>query len=448
MDGRSIVISEIKEILHEGKVEDVVAFLKDQPPYDIAAYIQDLDPEQIAKIVLALGQPLGPDVFQKLPTDIQAEALEKMSWNDGARLLEGMDPDERTDLVKALPESSAERILPLLAQAKRNEIASLVHYREGTAGSVMTTEYAALNQDLTIAAALSELRKIAPDRGTLYNVYVVDDDLRLVGMIPLKDMFVRPSLARLKDVMRTDVKSVNADKDVEEVARIARDYDLVSVPVVDDQKRLIGLVTIDDIIDVFEAEATEDMYRHGAVYEHTRYLPANPLSLARQRVIWLIVLALVGFVTGSVIGRYESMVTTMFALAIFMPVIIDSGGNAGTQASTVIIRGLATGELSIGDWFRIFWKEILVGLCAGTSVAIIGALRGYIMEKSLKLALAIGLALVVVVTFATVLGAALPLIFKRLKIDPAVVSGPLITSVLDVLGLIIYFEIAHLILKL
>ncbi len=448
MDGRSIVISEIKEILSEGRIQDVVEFLKDQPPYDIAAYIEHLEPEDIAKIILALGEPLGPDAFQKLPTDIQAEALEKMSYTDGARLLEAMDPDERADLVKALPESSAERIIPLIAQAKRNEIASLVQYREGTAGSVMTTEYAALNENLTIAAALSELRKIAPDRETLYNVYVIDDDSRLVGMIPLKDMFVRPSLARLKDVMRTDVKSVKANQDVEEVARIVRDYDLVSIPVVDDQGRLIGLVTIDDIIDVFEAEATEDMYRHGAVYEHTRYLPANPLSLARQRVVWLIVLALVGFITGSVIDRYESMVTAMFALAVFMPVIIDSGGNAGTQASTVIIRGLATGEVSIGDWLRIFWKEILVGLSVGAAVAVVGALRGYLMERSLKLALAVGLALVVVITFATVLGAALPLIFKRLRIDPAVVSGPLITSVLDVLGLLIYFEIAHLILNL
>lgn len=447
MDGRSIVISEIKEILSEGKIEDVVEFLKDQPPYDIAAYIQDLEPEYIAKIILALGQPLGPDAFQKLPTDIQAEALDKMSWHDGARLLEGMDPDERADLVKALPESSAERIIPLIAQAKRNEIASLVQYKEGTAGSVMTTEYAALNENLTIAAALSELRKIAPDRETLYNVYVVDDESHLVGMIPLKDMFVRPSLARLKDVMK-DVKSVKANQDVEEVARVVRDYDLVSIPVVDEERKLIGIVTIDDIIDVFEAEATEDMYRHGAVYEHTRYLPANPLSLARQRVVWLIVLALVGFITGSVIDRYESMVTAMFALAVFMPVIIDSGGNAGTQASTVIIRGLATGEVSIGDWFRIFWKEIAVGLSVGITVAVVGAFRGYLMERSLKLALAVGLALVVVITFATVLGAILPLIFKRLKIDPAVVSGPLITSVLDVLGLLIYFEIAHLVLNL
>ncbi len=448
MKRRSLITSEIKEILAEGRKDDLLNFLRQQSPHDIAEYLEDLEPKMIAEIVLGLGSPAGPDAFQKLPIDLQVEVLEEMSRTDGAHLLEGMDPDERTDLVKALPEEEAEKILPLIAQAKRNEIARLLTYEEGTAGSVMTTEYAALPQDLTITEALSELRKIAPDRDTLYNVYVVDDARRLVGVIPLKDIFVQPSLARLKEVMRTDVKSVKATDDVEEVARLARDYDLVSIPVVDDESKLIGIVTIDDIVDVFEEEATEDIYHYGAVDEHVRYLPSNPLWLARQRVVWLILLAAVGFISGAVIDRYESIITSVFALAIFIPVINASGGNAGTQASTVIIRGLATGEISIADSLRIFSKEILVGLSVGVVVAIVGALRGFLLEHSIRLAITIGLAMVAVVTFATVLGAVLPLLFKRLKLDPAVVSGPFIASVLDVVALLIYLEIARLILKL
>lgn len=448
MDKHSIMGEEIREILEEGKIEDVGDFLKKQDPYDVAEYIEELNPDQIAAVVRLLGDPLGPDAFQKLDTELQVETLQVMARAEGAKLIERMDPDERVDLIKALPEEIAERILPLIAQAKRNEIARLVTYDEGTAGSVMTTEYVAVEEDLTVAEALSELRRIAPDRDTLYNVFVVDSTRRLVGVIPLKNLFILPSLARVKDVMKADVKYVDATADVEQVARVVRDYDLVSVPIVDDQGRLLGIATIDDIIDVFEEEATEDIYHYGAAGEPLRYLPTSPLRLARERVVWLILLAGVGFLSGWVLHRYESMITSVFALALFIPLINASGGNAGTQASTVIIRGLATGEVSVSDSLRIFWKEILVGLSVGAVVAVVGGLRGYWIEKSIKMALTVGLALVSVVTFATMLGAVLPLIFKKIRLDPAVVSGPFIASVLDIVALLIYLEIAKAVLGL
>jgi magnesium transporter len=312
----------------------------------------------------------------------------------------------------------------------------------------MTTEYVAVEEDLTIAEALSELRRIAPDRDTLYNVFVVDGSRRLVGVIPLKNLFILPSLAQVKDVMKADVKYVDAVADVEEVAKVVRDYDLVSVPVVDDQQRLLGIATIDDIVDVFEEEATEDIYHYGAAGEHLRYLPTSPFRLARERVVWLILLTVAGFFSGMVIHRYQSMITSVFALAFFIPVINASGGNAGTQASTVIIRGLATGEVSLSDSLRIFWKEIFVGLSVGVVVAVVGAIRGYWVGNSLRMALTVGLALISVVTFATMLGAVLPLVFKKIRLDPAVVSGPFIASVLDIVALLIYLEIAKAILGL
>ena len=439
---------EIGELLDEGRFEDVREFLSQQDPYDIAEYIRELDPHDIARTVLALEDPTGPDAFQKLETDLQVEVLQTMRRTDGARLIERMDPDDRVDLIKALPEEVTERILPLIAQAKRNEIAKLATYEEGTAGAVMTTEYAAVNAEFTVAEALSELRRVAPDRDTLYNVFVVDQERKLVGVIALKNFFIMPSLAAVRDVMKADVKWVNADADVEDVAKMVRDYDLVSVPVVDKAGRLVGIVTIDDVLDVFEEETTEDIYYYGAAGEHVTYLPANPFRLARERVVWLILLAAVGFISGSIIHRYEAMITSVFALAIFIPVINASGGNAGTQASTVIIRGLATGEVSLADSLKIFWKEILVGLTIGVVVAIVGALRGFLLEHNLKLALTVGLAMVFVVTLATVLGAVLPLVFKRIKLDPAVVSGPFIASVLDVVALLVYLEIARLILDI
>jgi magnesium transporter len=448
MERSPIIGPEIRQLLDEGRIDDVRDFLKELHPYDIAEHIGDLESHEIANIVRMLGDPLGPDAFQKLDTEVQVEALQVMPRTDGARLMERMDPDELTDLVNALPEEESEKILPLMAQATRNEVVKLLTYDEGTAGSVMTTEYADVKESLTIAETLSELRRIAPDRDTLYNVFVVDDSRRLVGVIPLKDIFILPSHAALKDVMKADVKYVEATADVEEVVKVAKDYDLVSVPVVDDDRKLLGIVTVDDILDVFEEEATEDIYHYGAAGEHLRYLPTNPLRLAGERVIWLILLTVAGFFSGWIIHRYQSLITSIFALAVFIPVINASGGNAGTQASTVIIRGLATGEVSLSDSLRILWKEIAVGLCVGIVVAIVGAIRGYWIENSFRMALTVGLALVSVVTFATMLGAVLPLIFKKVKLDPAVVSGPFIASVLDIVALLIYLEIARAVLQI
>jgi len=439
---------ELRGMLKEGKAEDLKAFLKDQHPYDIAEFIGGLEPHEIARIVLILGDPRGPDAFQKLDTDLQVEVLLEMPRREGARLMEDMDPDERVDLLKALPGEEAEKVIPLIAQAERNEIARLADYEEGTAGSVMTTEYVAVSGDLTVAEALSELRRIAPDRETIYNVFVLDDDRKLIGVITLKNLFILPRLAKVKDVMKSDAKSVSVGDDVEDVARVVRDYDLNSVPAVDESDRLVGIVTVDDVVDVFEEEATEDIYRYGAAGEPLRYLPSSPLSLARQRVPWLILLAAVGFISGAIIHRYEAAITSVFALAVFIPVINASGGNAGTQASTVIIRSLATGEVSLSDSLRIFWKEIVVGVSMGVVVGLVGALRGYLMENSIRLAVTVGLAMVSVVLLATVMGAVLPLIFKKIKLDPAVVSGPFIASVLDVVALLIYLELARYMLNI
>ena len=447
MGDPSIIRPELREMLQEGRSEDIKHLLEEQHPYDIAEFITGLEPREIARIVLVLGDPLGPDAFQKLETETQVEVLHVIPRREGAKLIGAMDPDERVDLIKALPEEEAEQVIPLIAQAERNEIARLVAYEEGTAGSVMTTEYAAVGGSLTVAEALSELRRIAPDKETIYYVYVVDEWRRLLGFLSLKDLFILPSLASVKDVMKSDVKYVVATTDVEDVAKVVKDYDLVSVPVIDRRGRLVGIVTVDDVVDVVEEEATEDMYYYGAAGEHLNYLPTNPLSLARQRVVWLILLAAVGFISGAIIHRYEAIITSVFALAIFIPVINASGGNAGTQASTVIIRGLATGEVSLSDSLRIFSKEIVVGLCVGIAVAVVGALRGYLLEHSIKLAITVGMTMIAVVTLATVLGAVLPLIFKRIRLDPAVVSGPFIASILDVVALLIYLEIARLILN-
>ncbi len=438
---------DIREMLEADSTDGLRRLLEEFQPHDIARHIEILEPAEIARVITVLGDPLGPDAFQKLDTETQVEVLGVMPRKQCAHVVEEMDPDERTDLIKAMPADEAERVLPLIAQAERNEIARLMKYDEGTAGSIMTTEYAAVQVGMTVMEAVAELRRIAPDRDTLYNVFVIDHARKLVGAIPLKDLFVVPSHARVGDVMKSDIRSIDVHEDVEAVGHHMRDYDLVSAGVVDDTGRLVGIVTIDDVVDIVEQETTEDMYLYGAAGEYKRYFLTNALSLAGQRVIWLIVLVTVGFLSGMVLHRYQALITSMFALAIFIPVINASGGNAGTQASTVIIRGLATGEITVADWLKVFGKELVVGLSVGVVVAVVAGLRGLFLEKSAGLAITVGCAMVAVVTIATMLGALLPLVFKKLKLDPAVVSGPLIASILDVVALLIYLEIAKFVLK-
>jgi magnesium transporter len=439
---------DIKELLESDSTDEIRRFLGDFQPIDIARHIEGLEPEDIARVVTIIGDPLGPDAFQKLDTETQKDVLRVMPRRQGVHIIEEMDPDERTDLIKAMPEEEAERVLPLIAQAQRNEIARLIKYEEGTAGSIMTTEYAAVQVDMTVRQAIDYLSRIAPDRDTIYNVFVLDPDRKVMGAISLKDLFVAPPHSRVSDVMKSDIVGLDANMDVEAVAHYMRDYDMVSAAVVGDGKRLVGIVTIDDVVDVLEQETTEDIYHYGAAGEYLRYFPSNAFKLAGQRVIWLIVLVAVGFLSGMVLHRYQALITSMFALAVFIPVINASGGNAGTQASTVIIRGLATGEIKVTDWLKVFAKELVVGLTIGVVVALVAGLRGYLVENSLNLAITIGCAMVGVVTIATMLGALLPLVFKKMNLDPAVVSGPLIASILDVVALLIYLEIAKSILNI
>ncbi|MGD9141068.1 MAG: CBS domain-containing protein, partial [bacterium] len=255
---------DIKELLDAGSADEIRGFLEEFQPHDIARHIEFLEPEDIASVMSILGDPLGPDAFQKLDIETQIPVLRVMPRKQCVHLIEEMDPDDTTDLIKAMPEEQAERVLPLIAQARRNEIARLIKYEEGTAGSIMTTEYAAVQASMTVREAIAYLSEIAPDRDTIYNVFVLDADRRLVGAISLKDLFVAPPHAGVSGVMKTDIQGLDVNMDVEHVAHYVRDYDLVSAAVVDERGRLIGIVTIDDVVDVVEQETTEDIYHYGA----------------------------------------------------------------------------------------------------------------------------------------------------------------------------------------
>ncbi len=311
----------------------------------------------------------------------------------------------------------------------------------------MTTDYAALPAEMTVARSLEELRKMVDKKETIRYVYVTDSTDMLIGFLHFEDIVFAAPDETIDSIMRQHVISVSIDMDRKEVAQVIAKFDLNVIPVVDAAGRLCGIVTVDDIIDVIEEEATEDIYKLGAAGKPAdSYLGTKPLTVFRRRITWVLALVVVSFISGAIIERYELVLQSLVALAFFIPVLMDTGGNVGTQTSTVVVRGLSIGDIRLMDIGRVLLREFTVGALVGTAVAILTAGRALMMQKNPLFGVAVGAAMFATVCIATTLGAFLPLFFTKLRFDPAVASGPFITTVVDVLALIVYFEIAEFLL--
>lgn len=439
----SLFSPEIEEILQSpDKDQKLRDLFEDMHPFDIFTLCEDLEGKEVAECIKAMGLPLGIELFEHFDEERKREIFDCFSKEWMADILEEMAPDERADFVKYLPEERLEEVLPLVARAERLDIKKLVEFEEGTAGSIMTTEYASLPPDITAKEALERIKMQAFDRETIYYIYVVDGERKMLGSLSLKDILVAPSNSRIEEIMRKNVISANVHEDVEVVARRLSDYNFLAIPIADDQNRLVGIVTVDDVVDVVVEESTEDIYKYGAAGGYLDYMKATFLHIARQRAPWLLILVCVGFVTAWVIQNNSGQLQTMVALSFFIPLILGAGGNAGTQSSTVVIRGLATGDIQINDLLKVFRKELSVGAMIGGILAVLVAVRAYFLKGDLRLGITVGLAMVVSVMLAATLGALLPIFFKKMKLDPALMSGPFITSIVDIVSLFIYFKIA------
>ncbi len=442
----SLIAPEIKEILQSQDVSKrLKAFFHDTHSYDIFVLCEDLEDREVAQCIRALGVPMGIELFEQFDEQRKEDIFDCFSAEWMADILEEMAPDERADFVKFLSEEKLERVLPLIARAERIDIKKLIKYQEGTAGSILTTEYASLPPDITIKEALEKLKRQAFDRETIYYIYVIDSSRTLIGFISLRDILRAPSGSKIEDVMHKNVINARVDEDNEVVAKLLSDYDFLAIPIVDDGNRLVGIVTVDDVVDVVIEESTEDIYKYGAAGEHIDYMKSNPFQMARQRVVWLLLLVVVGFISAWVLEINSFHLQSVVALSFFIPLLLGAGGNAGTQSSTVVIRELATGNIKIDDLMQVIKKEVSVGVIVGTFMAIIVSSRALWLDKDPKIGITIGLAMVMTVILATTLGALLPILFKKMKLDPALMSGPFITSIVDIVSLLIYFRIATLI---
>ena len=360
-----------------------------------------------------------------------------------------MSADERADLFQSLPDDVSADLLARMPKAASSDVRELLRYPENSAGGKMTTDFVALAPQLTVERAIDEVRRIAEEKETINDIYVVDPNGTLLGSVSLRALVLARAGQPLSAVMDADVVSVPPDLHQEDVARLFHHYDVLAMPVVDPARKLLGIVTIDDVVAVLKQEQAEDIQKLGAVGPTEEgYFETDFWTFVRKRAGWLIAIFLGEISTASVLEHYEGVRKAFSAVEVFVPLIISSGGNTGSQASSLVIRGLALGEVGVGDAFRIFWREVRMGLTLGAFLGTIGLCRALLVGHSGGggMAVAVGLALVACVTFGSVVGALLPLVIKRLGFDPAVSSGPFIASLVDVAGIVIYLNIAIMIL--
>ncbi len=415
-------------------------------PADIADILRNLPSDKRKPFFDSLDSEVGAKVLRQLDPVSEFDLLKKLDSSVISEILDEMPSDDATDVVAGLSKEKAGQVLKLMAKEDSARIQNLLKYDSETAGGIMTTDFVALNAEINAEQAIHLLRqRVKP--GPIHYVYVVDNEQRLLGVLMLKKLLVSEPDIRLKDIMNEDIVSVKASLDQEEVARLVSKYDLLAIPVVDEQNHLIGTVTVDDIIDVLKEEATEDIFKLGGT-DDEELSKKSTFNVSRVRLPWLVVTLFEGVICATLIRFFQFTLERTIALAFFIPVIMGMGGNIGIQSSTIVVRGLATGRISLSQIGKVLFKEIRVGLIMGLVCGSVVAMIAYLLEKTLLLGAVVGISMFIAITVAATMGSLIPLIFKRLKVDPAIASGPFITSSNDIVGILIYFSLANLLFRI
>ncbi|MGY0617882.1 magnesium transporter [Lysobacter sp. A378] len=415
---------------------------------DLADVLTRLSPEQQAAVLPLIAADERALVFGYLPLELQTLLVAGMPRPVVLELLKLMSADERVDLFNTLPSDRRERLLPALAQAERDDIRRLASYPRDSVGALMTSEYATLTPQLTADQAIAELRRVAPDKETIYTSYVIDHDRRLLGVVTLRRLILADPATLVSEMMAANPVTVHVDADQSEAANKIARYDFMALPVVDHDERIVGIVTADDAMDVAEAEATEDFHKAGGTLGSLTMSmkDATVGLLYRQRVYWLVLLVFANLFSGAGIAHFEDLIAANMALVFFLPLLIASGGNAGAQSATLMVRALATGDVEMRDWGKMLGREVVVstllGLTMAFAVSAIGLFRG-----GPAIALVVALTMLLIVLVGSVMGMSLPFLLNRFKADPASASSPLITSLADGVGILIYFAIATVLLS-
>ncbi len=437
-------MEELMELACSRQFRKLKEVLEEFNEMDIAAFIEALDSEKTVVVFRMLPKELASDVFACLEVEKQKHIINSITDHELGAIIEDLFVDDAVDMLEELPANVVKRVLQNAAADTRKLINQFLKYPENSAGSIMTAEYVGLKKTMTVEQAFAYIRKNGVDKETIYTCYVMDSKRRLEGVVTVKDLLMNPYEMTIGDIMDTYVIKAVTTEDQEEVAVNFRKYDLLSLPVVDHEERLVGIVTVDDVVDVMEQEATEDFEKMAAMLPSEKpYLKTSVFKLAQNRIVWLLVLMISSMITGGILARYEAAFAVIPLLVTFIPMLTDTGGNAGSQSSTMIIRGMAVGEIGTRDVFRVVFKELKVALIVGLILGIVNYIRLAILYPGQELlCLTVVLSLMITVVLAKTIGAVLPLVAKVFRLDPAIMAAPLITTIVDAVSLIIYFQLA------
>ncbi len=447
---RQLVRSQLQMLLEQGNLQEAKQMLVPVQPVDIAEAIEGLPEAMQAIAFRLLSKAEAIEVYEYLDSGVQQSLIEEFKRQEVLDIVDKMSPDDRARLFDELPAKVVRRLVEQLTPGERQSTALLLGYEADTAGRIMTPEYISLTETLTVGETLERIRSLARVTETIYYLYVTDGARSLTGILSLRDLVTAQPEQTLGELTTRDVVYVYTDTDQEEVARLIQRYDFLAVPVVDREQRLVGIVTVDDVIDIMEKETTKDIYALGGGVQSggDNYFQTNLLTVARKRVVWLFVLLLTNTVTGTIIRSQEAILQQVVTLAAFIPLLTGTGGNVGAQSSTVVIRGLNTDEIRDLGVLQVVLREVMAGALLGAILGGVATGWAYWLQGNLAVAFSVGVSLVAIAVLASIAGSALPFLFRSFGLDPALMSAPFITTAVDVLGVLIYFNIAKFVLGL
>ncbi len=441
---------EIRELLETKQYTRLRQSLEEINVADIAAILDEMREEELLKIFRILPKDTAADVFAYLEVDNQQYIITMLSDKEAGVIIDNLMSDDAADLLDEMPANIVKRLLANVSPETRREVNDLLRYPEDSAGSIMTVEYADLKENLTVAEAIERIRKIALDRETVNICYVLDSGRRLVGTVALRYLLLSDPQDVIGDIMNENVISIHTHTDQEQAAAQFQKYGFTAMPVVDNENRLVGIITVDDIVEILQEEATEDIEKMAAVMPSDRpYLRTSVVEGWKKRIPWLLLLMISSTFTSKIISSFEDALSVCVILTAYIPMLMDTGGNAGGQASAIIIRGLSLNEVAFKDWFRVAGKEIRIAVLCGTTLAAANFIKLIALDHiAIPVAVVICITLVCAVMIAQIVGCSLPMLAKKLGFDPAVMASPFITTIVDALSLLVYFSIASRVLGL
>lgn len=443
------MIEKVFELLSEGNFKELKKLLNESNESDVAECLDELSKEDLAVVFRLLKKDEAVDIFSYMSSDTQEKLIETLSDQEVATIVSKLYIDDAADLIDELPANLVSKVLQNASPTKRKAINEILKYPEDSAGSIMTVEYVDIKSGLTVKECFDRIRRIGLNKETVYTLYVVDADRRLIGVTTVKELLMRDYDTCINDFMEDNVITVATNEDKEEVAKMFDKYDFLALPVVDNENRLVGIVTVDDAMDVMSEENEEDFEIMAAMTpSEDDYLKESVITQYKNRIVWLLVLMLSSIITGKIITNYEVTFSAIPLLVSFIPMLMDTGGNCGSQASTMVIRALATDEIEPKDVFKVWWKEARIGIMCGVTLGLVNGIRIFIQYHDLGIAIVIACTLCLTAVLAKSLGCFLPLLAKAIHLDPAYMASPLITTITDACSLAIYFNIALMVLNI